>query len=105
MIRAVRKLSRQCMSGDIVPDEISEQVFASRLYSAMQPDPDLLIRTGGEQRLSNFLLWQASYAELYFTDVKWPDFDKEQFLKAITVFQNRQRRYGKTGKQLKDSSP
>ena len=74
--------------------------ISDHLFTSGQPDPDLLIRTGGEHRLSNFLLWQASYAELYFTEVKWPDFKKDQLLEAIAVFNNRQRRFGKTSAQL-----
>ena len=80
---------------------IDETTIQQHLFTAGQPDPDLLIRTGGEHRLSNFLLWQASYAELYFTDIKWPDFRKAQFLAAIDDFSRRQRRFGKTGAQLK----
>jgi undecaprenyl diphosphate synthase len=74
---------------------------SDHLFTAGQPDPDLLIRTGGESRLSNFLLWQASYAELVFTEVKWPDFRQQQFLDAILLFNSRQRRFGKTGAQLR----
>ena len=68
------------------------------------PDPDLLIRTGGEQRISNFLLWQIAYSELYFTPVLWPDFDESEFLKAIADYQNRERRFGKTSDQIKKES-
>ena len=83
--------------------DINENTISAHLYTAGQADPDLLIRTGGEHRLSNFLLWQASYAELYFTDVKWPDFRKEQLLEAIACFNARQRRYGLTGSQLQEA--
>ncbi|HID03179.1 MAG TPA: isoprenyl transferase, partial [Desulfobacterales bacterium] len=72
----------------------------SHLYTADLPDPDLLIRTGGEARLSNFLLWQASYAEIYFTDVMWPDFREEAFANAIAEYQSRERRFGKTSAQI-----
>ncbi len=100
MMRAVRSLAEQCVDGRFDPLTLSEEMLDQELYTAGQPDPDLLIRTGGEHRLSNFLLWQASYAELYFTDTMWPDFKKDQLLKAITVYGQRQRRFGQTGAQL-----
>ena len=76
------------------PEDIVEDSIAAQLDTAGLPDPDLLIRTSGEQRISNFLLWQTSYAELYFTPVLWPDFDKNELAKAVEVYQNRDRRYG-----------
>ncbi|MFA7347353.1 MAG: polyprenyl diphosphate synthase, partial [Desulfurivibrionaceae bacterium] len=85
------------------PEKIDQSVLEQHLYTAGLPDPDLLIRTGGETRLSNFLLWQASYAELYFTEILWPDFRKKDLLHAILDFQKRQRRFGKTGKQAEQS--
>jgi undecaprenyl diphosphate synthase len=94
MIRAVRKMAGECVRGELTPDSLSEDMLSNYLDTAGQPDPDLLIRTGGEQRLSNFMLWQASYAELYFTDIPWPDFRKENFLEAIAVYGCRQRRFG-----------
>nr|WP_277677324.1 isoprenyl transferase [Desulfobulbus propionicus] len=100
IVGAARELARQCQQGRLDWQDISESTLGEYLFTAGQSDPDLLIRTGGEHRLSNFLLWQASYAELYFTEVKWPDFRKEQFLEAIQTFQHRQRRFGKTGAQL-----
>lgn len=100
MMRAVRNLAGKCADGDLDAESLTEEMLSNQLYTAGQPDPDLLIRTGGEHRLSNFLLWQASYAELYFTDTKWPDFRKNQLLEAITVYGRRQRRFGKTGAQL-----
>lgn len=100
LVRAVRQLARDCGEGRLCCDEISEADVAARLDTAGQPDPDLLIRTGGECRLSNFLLWQMSYAELYFTEIKWPDFKREQFIQAIQLFNRRQRRFGQTGAQL-----
>ncbi len=100
MLRAVREVGSRCAAGQLRPEEIDEQLFSSCLYSAGQPDPDLLIRTSGEQRLSNFLLWQLSYAELYFTETRWPDFRRAQFFEALQVFANRQRRFGKTGEQV-----
>lgn len=100
MIAGMREIGRKCAAGELKPEEIDEQLFSNLLYSAGQPDPDLLIRTSGEQRLSNFLLWQLSYAELYFTKIKWPDFRREQFLEALEVYACRQRRFGKTGEQI-----
>lgn len=100
MIRAVRKLAEQCVDGELDYRSLSEDMLTNHLDTAGQPDPDLLIRTGGEHRLSNFLLWQASYAELYFTETKWPDFRKEQLLEAVAAFGRKQRRFGKTGAQL-----
>ena len=97
---AVQALARRCAEGALDWQQIDEEMVEAHLFTAGQPDPDLLIRTGGEHRLSNFLLWQASYAELYFTEVKWPDFKKAQLLEAIAVFNSRQRRFGKTGAQL-----
>lgn len=101
MVDAVRQIARQCQAGELAWDSITEDTLTQHLYTAGQPDPDLLIRTGGENRLSNFLLWQASYAELYFTEIKWPDFRKPQFLAALQEYAHRQRRFGKTGAQLK----
>jgi undecaprenyl diphosphate synthase len=82
------------------PDEVTEDALASRLQLAGIPDPDLLIRTGGEQRISNFLLWNLAYAELWFTDVLWPDFGKAEFDRALADFAGKQRRYGHTGDQV-----
>ena len=101
LVRAVRKICRQCLGGSLEPENISDVTISENLDTSDIPDPDLLIRTGGEARLSNFLLWQASYAEIYFTDVMWPDFRKEVFLQALTDYQVRERRFGRTGDQLK----
>lgn len=101
IVDAVRSITKLCQEGTLACQSIDEATIQRYLFTAGQPDPDLLIRTGGEHRLSNFLLWQASYAELYFTDTKWPDFRKAQFLAAIDDFSRRQRRFGKTGAQLK----
>lgn len=98
--RAVQNIADKCVEGSLKPEDISNQTISEGLYTAGLPDPDLLIRTGGEARLSNFLLWQASYSEIYFTDVMWPDFRKEQFKKAILDYQNRERRFGKTSAQI-----
>jgi len=100
ILGALRVLAQKCQQGLLDWQTLSEADVDAHLFTCGQPDPDLLIRTGGERRLSNFLLWQASYAELYFTDIKWPDFRKEQFLEAVATFQRRQRRFGKTGAQL-----
>ncbi len=101
---AARQFVALANKGEIRPEDISEEVFASRLNTAGIPDPDLLIRTGGEERISNFLLWQIAYSELYFTDVLWPDFDKIQYAKAIIDFQSRERRFGKTSEQISHQS-
>lgn len=99
--RAARLLAQRCRDGELAVESIDQQTVADHLYTAGQPDPDLLIRTGGERRLSNFLLWQASYAEIYFIDIMWPDFRREAYLQAIRDFQQRERRFGKTGDQVR----
>ncbi len=101
LARAARRLAEACLAGQLKAGDITPELISENLYTADLPDPDLLIRTGGEARLSNFLLWQLSYAEIYFTDVMWPDFRKEIFLKAILDYQKRERRFGRTGAQLK----
>ena len=95
MVRAMRKMMKDCEAGKITSDEVTEEVFESYLDTHGIPDPDLLIRTSGELRLSNYLLWQLAYTEFYFTDVPWPDFTKEELEKAIMQYKNRDRRYGK----------
>ncbi|MEY8426480.1 isoprenyl transferase [Lachnospiraceae bacterium 46-15] len=94
MVRAIRKLARDCMEGEVQPEDIDEGLFASYLDTREVPDPDLLIRTSGEQRLSNYLLWQLAYTEFYFTEVPWPAFTKEELWKAIEKYNSRERRYG-----------
>ena len=94
MIRAMRRLARDCADGKLKPEEIDEKLYASYLDTCELPDPDLLIRTSGELRLSNFLLWQAAYSEFYITDVLWPDFSKEELHRAIAAYQSRDRRFG-----------
>lgn len=94
MIRAVRRLARDCADGKVVPETIDETVFESYLDTHGIPDPDLLIRTSGELRLSNYLLWQLAYTEFYFTEIPWPDFTKEELEKAIAQYNKRDRRYG-----------
>jgi len=101
LVQAVRNLAKKCQEGALTWQNISEATISDHLFTVGQPDPDLLIRTGGENRLSNFLLWQSCYTELYFTEVKWPDFKKDQFVEAINIFNRRQRRFGKTGAQMK----
>ena len=100
MVRSARIMAAKCVSGQFEPEDFSEQLFASHLYTGGLPDPDLLIRTGGEARLSNFLLWQVSYAELYITETMWPDFKGENLIKAIQDYQGRERRFGQTSEQL-----
>ena len=97
---AVKAIVAKCGSSALRPEDIDHQCIADHLYTAGQPDPDLLIRTGGERRLSNFLLWQASYAEIYFTRTKWPDFRRDAYFQALSDFQQRERRYGRTGAQV-----
>lgn len=92
--RAVRRLAGKVASGELLPEDIDEQSIAAQLDTAGLPDPDLMIRTSGEQRLSNYLLWQLAYSELYFTQVPWPDFDKKELEKAVMAYGSRDRRFG-----------
>lgn len=94
MVRAIKKLAADCVSGKLEPETVDETVFEHYLDTHDIPDPDLLIRTSGEQRLSNYLLWQLAYTEFYFTDVLWPDFTKEELVKAVEQYNARDRRYG-----------
>ena len=94
IVHAARALAADCASGLIEPKGIDERMLASRLFTSDIPDPDLLIRTSGEQRISNFLLWQLAYAELVFTDTLWPDFGYDELAAAVATFKNRERRYG-----------
>ena len=94
IIRGIRKLAQDVADGKVKPEEIDEHVFDNYLDTAGIPDPDLMIRTSGELRLSNFLLWQMAYTEFYFTDVAWPDFNKAELIKAIEKYNQRDRRYG-----------
>lgn len=100
IVRAFRTISEKCCDGRMAPDEITDQTVTDHLDTRELPDPDLLIRTGGEARLSNFLLWQLSYAEIYFTQTMWPDFRRDVFMKALADYQNRERRFGQTGEQV-----
>jgi undecaprenyl diphosphate synthase len=94
---AVQKIAKRIISGDIQPSDINEELISDFLYTAGMPDPDLLIRTSGEYRISNFLLWQIAYAEIYITPTLWPDFRKDEYLKAIEEYQKRDRRFGAAG--------
>ncbi len=100
MVRAARLLAQRCVDGQLTPDAIDEQSFAAALTTAQMPDPELLIRTSGELRISNFLLWQLAYTELYFTQVFWPEFRKTHLYRAILDFQGRERRFGKISEQI-----
>ena len=100
IVHAVQTLARDLLAGRLKPEEIDASRFSGYLCTAGMPDPDLLIRTSGEHRLSNFLLWQSAYTELYFTDTHWPDFREEEFLKALSAYQQRERRYGLTQDQI-----
>ena len=95
IVDAARRLARRVQAGELAPEQITDAVFAAHLYAPDLPDPDLLIRTSGEQRLSNFLLWQSSYAELYVTPTLWPDFSKEELVEAIEEYERRERRFGR----------
>lgn len=100
IVEAAKRLATDVANGTLSLAAIDESTFADRLQLAGAPDADLLIRTGGEERISNFLLWNLAYAELYFTDVLWPAFDKDEFGKALAFFAGKQRRYGHTGDQV-----
>ena len=94
LVHAAQNFARDCLAGAVRPEDLTEDGLERYLYSGHIPSPDLLIRPGGEQRLSNFLLWQCAYSEFYFTDVLWPDFSKEELLRAIADYQHRSRRFG-----------
>lgn len=102
--QAVKSIAQACADGKLDSKDITEEHIKNHLYTADIADPDLLIRTSGEQRLSNFLLWQLAYSEFYFTETLWPDFNKINFYQAIIAYQNRERRYGKTGEQIQPVS-
>jgi undecaprenyl diphosphate synthase len=100
ILRGVQRLAEKAVRGQTKPSEITEEMFEGELTTAGMPDPELMIRTSGETRISNFLLWQLAYAEFYFTTTYWPDFKKNDFYKAILSYQNRERRFGMTSEQL-----
>ena len=101
MINSIKKIAQKVDDKTIKVEDINEAYFSNELYTSGYPDPDLLIRTSGEYRISNFLLWQIAYAELYFSPKLWPDFNKNDFIKAIIEFQSRERRFGKISEQIK----
>ena len=100
---ATRQIANEVKAGTLNPADINEDTIAQHMATAFMPDPDLLIRTGGEERISNYLLWQIAYSELYFCDTFWPDFSEEELQRAIANYQQRQRRFGKTGKQIEEA--
>jgi undecaprenyl diphosphate synthase len=102
IIAAIQRMMADLHAGKLPPDKISKDTFTDYLYTAGLPDPDLLIRTSGEYRISNFLLWQSAYTEFYFTDVLWPDFNQDELYKAIAEFQRRERRFGLTSDQIQE---
>jgi undecaprenyl diphosphate synthase len=101
IVQAVREIGKDLKEGKITLDQVSEDIFEQYLFTAGLPDPDLLIRTSGEYRISNFLLWQIAYTEIYVTDVLWPDFRKDNLIQALLDFQKRERRFGLTHEQIK----
>ena len=104
LTRAAQSIARDVKAGTLQPEDITEELMNGRLETAFMPDPELLIRTGGELRISNYMLWQIAYSELYFCDTYWPDFDEADLHQAIASYQARQRRFGKTGMQVESES-
>lgn len=102
IVNAVKNISKKIVNNELSIEEIDEKVINNHLYTVSLPEVDLVIRTSGEQRISNFLLWQIAYAEFHFTDVLWPDFRRNDFLKAVVEYQNRERRFGKTSEQIEN---
>ncbi len=102
IVNAVKNIASQVKDGDVSIDDIDSNLFSNHLTTKGIPDPELLIRTSGENRISNFLLWQIAYSELYFTELFWPDFNKEELYKALLDYQNRERRFGKISEQIND---
>ncbi|MFZ4521331.1 MAG: isoprenyl transferase [Bacteroidales bacterium] len=102
LVEVARSIARKVLAGELTPEQIDISTFSSFLTTSSIPDPELLIRTSGEYRISNFLLWQIAYAEFYFTSTLWPDFGKEDFYKAILDFQGRERRFGLTSEQINE---
>jgi undecaprenyl diphosphate synthase len=100
---AIKQIAKQVEEGTLKPSDINSRHVDKHLNTHLWPDPELMIRTSGEHRISNFLLWQLAYAEFYFTDTLWPDFRKQDFFKAILAYQNRERRFGKTGEQISNN--
>ena len=104
LTRAAQSIARDVKAGTLQPEDITEELMNERLETAFMPDPELLIRTGGELRISNYMLWQIAYSELYFCDTYWPDFNEADLHQAIASYQARQRRFGKTGMQVESES-
>ena len=104
LTRATRQIAEEVKNGTLKPEDITEQTINDHLWTNFMPDPELLIRTGGELRISNYLLWQCAYSEFYFCDTYWPDFDEEALHKAIADYQGRQRRFGKTEAQVEEEN-
>lgn len=104
LVQAVKKTVKQVCAEEINLNDVNEEFFAQQLSTYGLPDPDLFIRTSGEQRISNFFLWQLAYTELYFTEIHWPDFDAKEFDLALSSFSNRERRFGKTSQQLNETA-
>lgn len=102
---AVRRISRRIVDGELAIDSVTSETISENLETAQYPDPDLLIRTGGDMRVSNFLLWQLAYTEIVVTNKYWPEFDRDDFVKAIAEYQRRERRFGLTGEQICDQNP
>lgn len=100
IVNSVKQIAEKVVNNEISINDIDDNLFSNNLTTSMIPDPDLLIRTGGDYRISNFLMWQISYSELYFTDTFWPDFNHESLYKAVYEYQQRERRFGKTSEQL-----
>jgi undecaprenyl diphosphate synthase len=105
LVRATQRIAQEVKDGQMSVDDIDEKTIDSHLWTSFMPDPDLLIRTGGELRISNYLLWQIAYSELYFCDTYWPDFDEAALHQAIASYQQRQRRFGKTEAQVESERP
>jgi undecaprenyl diphosphate synthase len=101
ILQAIRRIMVYCREGTLAPEEINETLFPKYLWTANLPDPDLLIRTSGEMRISNFFLWQLAYTEIYVTSTLWPDFNKEELIQALLSYQDRERRFGMTSEQIK----
>jgi len=104
IVKAIKNISKKVVNNELPVEEITENIINNHLYTVTLPDVDFLIRTSGEKRISNFLLWQIAYAELYFTNTLWPDFKKEHFFQAIKEYQHRERRFGKTSDQIKNTN-
>lgn len=104
IVNAIKQIAEEVKAEKLNPQDITESLFESKLSTKGIPNPELMIRTSGEHRISNFLVWQLAYAEFYFTDVLWPDFRKEHFYQAIVNYQQRERRFGKTGEQIKNNA-